>query len=1188
MARYRIGNDITVVWTVNDRNGDAFPLEDKDVHLYYTCERGRFEADIKIKDTNKIVWDFYGSLQKALGVYSLTLVILQSEGKRSIKKDICNAFTFVGKDCEADAPADYADGDLAVYQKTITTDLDVLRINPIVPTIEKDENGIGYWVIDGVNTGEKATAEGAYELAKRYGYEGTEEEFAQLLMESPDWSAAEGEPGYIKNKPFGLEDKINEYIFAEDEMTIDPDNEEYPYSHSTRIQLNNEFKSLQFVYQGVRIYETRELVLDEGYYSDSLDLYSSKDSIMCWLIASIGTNDDGSKYLDIEYSSQRELSGLKVVYKTLGYKTIGEEFIPDTIARTSDLNEKVDKEEGKGLSTNDYTSAEKNKLASLENYDDSGLRAALSQLNNAKASKEDVEELTERIAENEVLIEDLQDSKIDKEADDYYPQLSVGVADNLSGVEVVDSSFTTRQSGGGAITDGVARVQSIKGNSVVWNQLALSQGAKGSYDNSAGDSISYQQAGLQVNYTTAINDHKIFCIVKDRIGDVPFFYFTDNVQLNLLNGIIYTANTTLQDRSGIIAQVPAGVNASWDIDCLFVDLTKMFGEGNEPSTIEEFNARLPLGVDLYAYNEGEVISMNVNGINSVGVKEGEESTEDLSIVAKYFPNGMNGVGSEYDEIRYNKAANKWEKVQRFSKVDMGTLSYSKSSVGTNAFYTIALHGIVKKGGKMISAIFELVGGITDANKFLMSVDTSGTIYFNCPQISDTASFKVAMSGVILYYELAEPIVTEIEEKDFNLDYLVWNGGTEEAIASKPSSALRAEITYGFNAVGKIKELEEKINSGGGGGVSKEYVDTKVTELSSQVSGLSKRVDNLPTAESSVFEAEYGVTTFAVVKAANEAGKVVICNYNGYVFRLTRVMDSELTFVANNVGYIHLLYLTKFDVWWSNYADVRHGLKDLDNGNVQLTIAGKSAEVATPQYVDEKVAQSGGGGGTPSGEPMHYMFEAVGATYNATDADIPMVGIYGDSYVHKAKHWHLNELGDITNEEMRAIYNERYPTKTMRYMQEWFREASARTTLSSLTQVSSTQGNNIGYKAQCETILFTADINGEIMLANLSDGFYQAKNLRKILGVLNMSSATAIGATSCLCSNLEYVRFKGVKVSANLSLAPKLSNASILYMIENATATGITITLHADAYDRAMADSAITAAMESKQVNLAKA
>jgi hypothetical protein len=41
------------------------------------------------------------------------------------------------------------------------------------------------------------------------------------------------------------------------------------------------------------------------------------------------------------------------------------------------LGNKVDKETGKGLSTNDYTTAEKNKLAGLENYDDSALQTAI-------------------------------------------------------------------------------------------------------------------------------------------------------------------------------------------------------------------------------------------------------------------------------------------------------------------------------------------------------------------------------------------------------------------------------------------------------------------------------------------------------------------------------------------------------------------------------------------------------------------------------------------------------------------------------------------------------------------------------------------------------------------------------------------------------------------------------------------
>ena len=386
------------------------------------------------------------------------------------------------------------------------------------------------------------------------------------------------------------------------------------------------------------------------------------------------------------------------------------------------------------------------------------------------------------------------------------------------------------------------------------------------------------------------------------------------------------------------------------------------------------------------------------------------------------------------------------------------------------------------------------------------------------------------------------------------------------------------------------------------------LDGELTELSSQVGGLSERVEDLEQGgqggEQEVFKAEYGVTTFAEVKAANEAGKVVICNYNGYVFRLTRVMDSELTFVANNVGYIHLLYLTKFDVWWSNYADVRHELKDLDNGNVQLTIAGKSAEVATPQYVENAIQQSGGGASTPSGDPMHYMFEAVGATYNATDADIPMVGMYGDSYVHKAHHWHLNELGDITNDEMREIYAKTANLCNMIGLDRALASTNVRTNIPivdrelPLMGAFSRMSQNMtcfAANSQCETIsVFSPTIpmtSATMKEYNLSEGnamFFGCKKLKKVLNAIPITKLPSVNRLIWEAPIIEEVRLYGLKASIEVKHTPVLSNASILYMIENATATGITITLHADAYDRAMADSAITAAMESKQVNLAKA
>lgn len=60
---------------------------------------------------------------------------------------------------------------------------------------------------------------------------------------------------------------------------------------------------------------------------------------------------------------------------------------------------KEDKVEGKGLSTEDYTTQEKNKLASLQNYNDSEVRELISALNlRLTTLSEDLESLEARVA----------------------------------------------------------------------------------------------------------------------------------------------------------------------------------------------------------------------------------------------------------------------------------------------------------------------------------------------------------------------------------------------------------------------------------------------------------------------------------------------------------------------------------------------------------------------------------------------------------------------------------------------------------------------------------------------------------------------------------------------------------------------------------------------------------------------
>lgn len=223
--------------------------------------------------------------------------------------------------------------------------------------------------------------------------------------------------------------------------------------------------------------------------------------------------------------------------------------------------------------------------------------------------------------------------------------------------------------------------------------------------------------------------------------------------------------------------------------------------------------------------------------------------------------------------------------------------------------------------------------------------------------------------------------------------------------------------------------------------------------------------------------------------------------------------------------------------------------------------------------------------TPSGDPMHYMYEAAGATYNATNEDIPMEGIYGDSYGHRAGYWHFNELGDITNEEMRKIYLYSYNSTSVAGLQNyWQGNTFIRTNLSfARANIGAHSEQYTFMDSTCETIahLNTAAQYG-ILLTNISSFARDCRKLKKVLNLISyqyINSANNADRPFTGCKALEEVRIKMLKYSISFADSAKLSNASILYMIENEAATElITITLHPEALARAEADSAIQAAL----------
>ena len=160
IPRYRIGNDLTVLWAICNNDGTPFDLSGKVVRLFVTNDKGITEVKPTItsnKDgsaNNVILWNYLGDDQKVLGKHTLTVEILTSDDKRKIKRDVCDAFTLVSRSEseETGGDANFLDSG-SIY---LSTKLDVYRFGNA--KVEIGENG--NWFIDGNDTGKTAMGGG--------------------------------------------------------------------------------------------------------------------------------------------------------------------------------------------------------------------------------------------------------------------------------------------------------------------------------------------------------------------------------------------------------------------------------------------------------------------------------------------------------------------------------------------------------------------------------------------------------------------------------------------------------------------------------------------------------------------------------------------------------------------------------------------------------------------------------------------------------------------------------------------------------------------------------------------------------------------------------------------------------------------------------------------------------------------
>ena len=176
-----------------------------------------------------------------------------------------------------------------------------------------------------------------------------------------------------------------------------------------------------------------------------------------------------------------------------------------------------------------------------------------------------------------------------------------------------------------------------------------------------------------------------------------------------------------------------------------------------------------------------------------------------------FEDGMKQAGSVRDEIRFNSTTQKWEAVKRVGVADLGKLKWTNGWASSDSkFYTQDLT-FSGSSTNYITAKYERTtsDAVNMPDKTFIVPKNSNVIIIYDSAYTNAATFKAAMQGVMLNYELAEPIVTEITE-NVNFDYDVSDYGTEELIVADgvESAPLAADIVYEPNVLGFIKQQQE--------------------------------------------------------------------------------------------------------------------------------------------------------------------------------------------------------------------------------------------------------------------------------------------------------------------------------------------------------------------------------------------
>lgn len=331
-----------------------------------------------------------------------------------------------------------------------------------------------------------------------------------------------------------------------------------------------------------------------------------------------------------------------------------------------------------------------------------------------------------------------------------YPKMTVGFAQEIVGDgSATPEEFSFRPTAGEERNvanttyyegerNGVARIEKIKGNSVVHNQL-LANDAKFGYENENAMGFWYVRQGAG-NYSLSNNGITLYFnsgtssipSIGQNVGfkkshkylinmDVIFNGQFDDYRRSIYMGFGVNCNdTNAQSLETFLVPyrsltqfslqfiVEANVDAPYFViavrkytnnvgesltinNAMIVDLTKEFTAGNEPTTKEEFWQKVVVGKNLNERNTGEIIDGNYGGIKTVGFNAFNGTYAKVCGGVPYY------LGGNYTSLGFT--------TEEGGTLEAITIPTSAESVGTtpsDRLYTPLQNGYIYAEGENIN------------------------------------------------------------------------------------------------------------------------------------------------------------------------------------------------------------------------------------------------------------------------------------------------------------------------------------------------------------------------------------------------------------------------------------------------------------------------------------------------------